>query len=74
MKGQKNVVREQKRGFKTIEITREEINEQILAHRKKNFKMCFRVLLLIGLAVLTVKIVFALRSYDTYEVKKRKVC
>ena len=66
-KGQKNVVREQKRGFRTIEIN-EDVEEQILAYRKNNLKLFVRTILIIVLVILTVKIVFALRSYDSYEV------
>ncbi|MBQ6843659.1 MAG: hypothetical protein IJO60_03365, partial [Agathobacter sp.] len=68
MKGQRIVVKEQNKGFKTIETNNEEIEEQILEHRKNNFKLLLRILLGILLVILTVKIIFALRSYNSYEV------
>ena len=62
------MVKEQKKGFKTIETNSEEIEEQILEHRTNNFRLLLRILLAIGLVILTVKIVFALRTYNSYEV------
>ncbi len=56
------------KNLKTIETNYEELKEQVREHRKENVKRLFRILLVIGLVVLVVKIVFALRSYNSYEV------
>ena len=58
----------EKKNLKKIETNYEAIEEQVREHRKGNIKLLFRILLAIGLLVLVVKIVFALRSYDSYEV------
>ena len=58
----------EKKNLKKIEKNYEAIEEQVREHRKGNIKLLFRILLAIGLLVLVVKIVFALRSYDSYEV------
>ena len=58
----------EKKNLKKIETNYEAIEEQVREHRKGNIKLLFRILLTIGLLVLVVKIVFALRSYDSYEV------
>lgn len=62
------MAKEKKKDLKTIETNYEELDKQVREHRKANLKMLFRILLTIGLVVLIVKIVFALRSYDSYEV------
>lgn len=62
------VAKEQKRVFKTVETNYEELEEQIREHKRGNVKLLLRILLTIGLVVLVVKIIFALRSYSTYEV------
>ena len=58
----------EKKNLKTVETNIEELNQQVQEHRKSNIKLLFRIILTIGLLVLFVKIVFALRSYDSYEV------
>ena len=58
----------EKKNLKTVETNIEELNQQVQEHRKSNIKLLFRLILTIGLLVLFVKIVFALRSYDSYEV------
>ncbi len=58
----------EKKNLKTVETNIEELNQQVQEHRKSNIKLLFRIILTIGLLVLFVKIVFALSSYDSYEV------
>lgn len=62
------MTKEDKKKLKTIELNYEEMEEKIREHKKSNLKMLLRIIIIIGLVVLTVKIVFALRSYDAYEV------
>lgn len=57
-----------KNGFKRIERDLKEFDEQLWQHRKDNLKLCIRIALAVLFLVLVVKIVFALRSYSTYEV------
>ena len=58
----------EKKDLKTIETNYEELEEQVREHRKSNMKLLFRILITIGLVVLVIKIVFALRSYDSYDI------
>ncbi len=67
-KGQVLVAKEKKKGFKTIETNYEEIDEQIREHRKTNLKLLVRILLVLGLVILVVDIIYALRNYNNYEV------
>lgn len=67
-KGQRLVAKEKKTGFKTIETNYEELDEQLREHKKGNLKLLLRILLTIGLVILIVDIIYALRSYSTYEV------
>lgn len=57
-----------KTGFKTIETNHEELEEQIREHRKSNVKLLLRIVLGIVITVLVVEIMYALRSYSSYEV------
>ncbi len=61
------VAKEQKKGFKTIETNNKELDEKIREHKKANFKLFIRVLVAIGLVILSVDIIYALRSYTSYE-------
>jgi len=61
-------VAKEKKDLKTIETNYEELEEQVREHRKSNMKLLFRILITIGLVVLVIKIVFALRSYDSYDI------
>ena len=67
-KGNKLVAKEKKKVLKTIESGYEELDEKIREHRKSNLKLLIRILITTGLVVLAFEIIFALRSYDTYEV------
>ena len=62
------MAKEKKKNLKTIETNYEELDQQVREHRKANIKLLFRIMLTIGLVVLGIKIVFALRSYDSYEI------
>jgi len=57
-----------KRGFKTVETNYEELNEKIKAHRRKIFKRVIEILLVIVVVVIGVELIYALRSFDSYEV------
>lgn len=58
----------EKKNLRTVETNFEELNQQVQEYRKSNIKLLFRIILTICLVVLVVKIVFALRSYNSYEV------
>ena len=62
------MAKEKKNGFKTIETNYDELEKQLQEHRKDNFKILVRVILILGLVIITMNIVYALRSYDAYEV------
>ena len=69
-KGQVLVAKEQKNGFKTIETNSKELEEKLREYReqkKAKFKLFLRVLLVIGLLILVVDMIYALRSYSAYE-------
>ena len=57
-----------KKGLETVKVNPEEIDEKLREHRKSNLKLLLRIIISIGLIVLTIKIVFALRSYESYEI------
>lgn len=62
------MAKEKKTGFKTVETNYEELEKQLHEHRKENFKMLVRIVLILGIVIVAVNIIYALRSYDAYEV------
>ena len=58
---------EKKKGFKTVQTNYAELDKQIREHKKANAKLLARILLCIGLVILIVEIIYALRSYNSYE-------
>ena len=58
-----------RKGFRTIEINHEELNEKIWQHRKKRIRRAIEIIILAVLLVLVVKLIYAVQSYDDYEVK-----
>ncbi|MBR3812003.1 MAG: hypothetical protein IKJ16_06735 [Agathobacter sp.] len=58
-----------KKGFKTLETDYEELDEQILKHRKQIFKRVLQIILVIAVIVIAIELMNALRSFDDYEVK-----
>ncbi len=62
------MAKEKKKNLETIKMNHEEIEEKILEHRKNNLKLLLRVIVTIVLVVLMAEIVFALRSYDSYDI------
>ena len=58
-----------KKGFKTLETDYEELDEQILEHRKYLLKRALQVIAIIAVLVIGVELIYALRSFDDYEVR-----
>ena len=61
------VAKEKKGGLKTVGKNYEELEEEIRRHKKKNFKRMRRIFTVIVLLVVSIEIIFALRSYNDYE-------
>lgn len=59
-----------KKGFKTLETDYEGLEEQIREHRKEVVKKALQILLVIGVVAIIVELIFALRSFENYDVKK----
>lgn len=57
-----------KKGFKTLETNYEELDEQILEHRKYIIKRVLQVLAIVVGVVIVVELLLAIRSFDSYEV------
>lgn len=57
-----------KRRLKTVETNYEELDEQILAHRKKILKYAAQIILIVVVLIVGVSLFFALRRFDSYEV------
>ena len=62
------MAKEKRNGLKTVEENYEELEEKLREHKKRNFKLLIRILVTLVLVVLVVEIIFALRSYNSYEV------
>jgi len=62
------VAKVKEKGFKTVETNYEELEDQLREYRKGNFKLLLRIVLVIAIVVLAINIMYALRSYDAYEV------
>lgn len=58
-----------KKGFKTIEVSSEELAEKAREHRKKTIKRAIQIVVGVLLVVVVVELLFALRSYDSYTVQ-----
>ena len=58
-----------KKGFKTLETDYEELDEQILEHRKYLLKRALQVIAIIAVLVMGVELMYALRSFEDYEVR-----
>lgn len=57
-----------KKGFKTIETNYEELDEQIRNHRKNIIKRVIQGVVVVVVLVIGIELIYALRSYDEYEV------
>ncbi len=60
-----------KRGFKTVETNYEELDEQSRRYRKKIIRRTIEVILLVVILVAVVELLYALRSFDSYEIRER---
>ena len=58
-----------RKGFKTLETDYEELEEQIRDHRKHILKRALQVLVVLAVLIIGVELVYALRSFDDYEVR-----
>ena len=58
-----------KSGFKTIKTSREELEKQILEHRKKRAKQVILIVFAVVLFAISVDLMYKLRNFDSYEVK-----
>ncbi len=56
-------------GFKTIETDYEQLNEKVRQHRKAVFRRTIEIVLLVVLLLAVLNLIYAIRSYDDYEVK-----
>lgn len=58
-----------KKGFKTLITDYEELDEQIQNHRKTILKRVLRVIGIVAVLVIVLELVYAIRSFDDYEVR-----
>lgn len=58
-----------KRGFKTVETNYEEMESQIRQHRKVIIRRVIEVLAIVVVLVVAVELLYALRSFDSYEIR-----
>ena len=58
-----------KKGFKTIETNYEELDEKIRDHRKSILKRGLQIIGLILVLFIGIELIYALQSFDDYEVK-----
>lgn len=63
------LVAEKKNGFKTIEVNIEEQKEQHQEKQKNVIKRVVEIVAAIFVFVITIEIIYALRSFDSYEVR-----
>lgn len=68
-KGYKFVADVKKKGFKTLETNYEELDEQILEHRRDILKRVLQVIGIIAVLVIGIELMYAIRSFDDYEVR-----
>lgn len=59
----------EKNGFKTIETDMDELNNRLRERRKMMLKRAVEIILLVVVCVIGVEMIYALRSYDTYEIR-----
>lgn len=57
-----------KHGFKTVEKSYEEIDEEIRRHRRKVFFRTIEVIVVAVIVVAAIELIYALRSFSSYEV------
>ena len=62
-----------KKGFKTIETNYEELDAQIWDHRKQILKRTAQIMSLVVVLVVGINLIYALQSFDDYEVKNEIV-
>ncbi len=58
-----------KKGFKTLVTDYEEIDEQILAHRKTLFKRVLKIMGVLFVIFVGIELILAIRNFDDYEVR-----
>ena len=58
-----------KKGFKTIETDYEELDKKIRGHRRRLFTRSVRLILLVLALFIGIELVYALKSFDSYEIK-----
>lgn len=63
------VADKKKNGFKTIETDQEVLSEQTRERRKEMLKRSVKIILVVLALVIGVEIIYALRSFDSYEVR-----
>uniref|UniRef100_UPI004057AFB1 DUF5711 family protein n=1 Tax=Agathobacter sp. TaxID=2021311 RepID=UPI004057AFB1 len=56
-------------GFKTVETNYQELDEKIRSHRRKNIKNAIKILILLIGIVIIIQLVYAVRSFEDYEVR-----
>ncbi len=68
-KGNIFVAETKKRGFKTVEKNYDQLDEEIREHRKGVAKKIIKIILAIAVVVIGIEIAYALRNFDSYEVR-----
>lgn len=58
-----------RRGFKTVETNYEELDIQARSGRKKIIFRAIQVILLVAVVVIVVELLYALRNFDSYEIR-----
>lgn len=58
-----------KNGFKTVETNYEELQEKIQKHRKEVWVRTLKIVLSITLLIVSVELIYAIRSFNFYEVR-----
>ena len=58
-----------KNGFKTVETNYEELEKKIRQHRKEVFIRTLKIVLGITLFIVAIELIYAIRSFSTYEVR-----
>jgi len=58
-----------KKGFKTVETNYEELDNKLREHRSALLKRIARIVLVVVVLVIAVELIYALRSFDSYDVR-----
>lgn len=58
-----------KKGFKTVEQNNEELNQKIQQHRIEVLKRAAKIVIIVGVVVIALELIYALRSFDSYDVR-----